>query len=108
MPNDKRTRSIRESLKNTLKHGGRYATGTAKLFLASGKDMFTAEMPTVTGMFDVNKELLQDAVSQFFRRDVPVKNYIGRFGLWGSSSGDIGIKTIKPQFISFTVYSNVL
>lgn len=59
---DKVTKDIRSELRKVLTVGGRYATGTAKLFLASGKEMFKTNMPAVAGMYDTNRELLTDAV----------------------------------------------
>lgn len=57
---DKMTRDIRNTLRKTFGRGGRYATGTAKLFLASGKEYFAQEMPAPVAMWETNKDILTE------------------------------------------------
>lgn len=55
---DKMTRDIRNTLKKTFGATGRYATGTAKLFLASSELYFKEAMPAPVAMFETNKDIL--------------------------------------------------
>ena len=59
---DKAVRDLKSILKNVGKKTMKYTTGTAKLFLASGKESFNSQMPYFYGTYDTNKELLQDTV----------------------------------------------
>ena len=60
MPEDKTTRNIRETLKGVATWGGRFASSSAKMFLASGKDLFKSSMPTLTETVELNKDLATD------------------------------------------------
>lgn len=69
MPEDRMGRDIRDSVKKAVKVTGRYGVGVGKLFLASGKEFFNAQMPAVQASFETNKELLDDTV-KFLRNPV--------------------------------------
>ena len=69
MPDDRMSKDIRARVKAAVKTSGRYAAGTGKLFLASGKEFFTAQMPAVTSSFETNKELIDDTV-KFLRNPI--------------------------------------
>ena len=58
--NDKMTRDIRDSLRKSAKVGGRYFTGTAKLFLASTAEIAKSTVPTVGAMLETNADLIRD------------------------------------------------
>lgn len=73
MPEDRMGRDIRESVKKAVKVTGRYGVGVGKLFLASGKEFFNAQMPAVQASFETNKELLDDTV-KFLRNPVDAIN----------------------------------
>lgn len=64
--NDKMTRDIRDSLRKSAKVGGRYFTGTAKLFLASTAEIAKSTVPTVGAMLETNADLIRD-VKTFLR-----------------------------------------
>ena len=57
---DKMARDIRNTLRKTFGASGKYATGTAKLFLASGKEYFANEMPVPVAMWETNKDILTE------------------------------------------------
>lgn len=57
---DKMTRDIRNTLKQTFGTGGRYAASTAKLFLASGGTYFKQQMPAPVALFESNKDILTE------------------------------------------------
>lgn len=64
---DKITRDIRKTISAIGKRVGAYSSSGAKLFLATGKDIFTSTMPTVTDTYSTNRDVLHAAV-QFFRK----------------------------------------
>lgn len=70
---DKMSRSIMERTRKAVGVAPRYASGTAKLFLASGAEFFKNEMPAPIAMVETNQELLQDAV-RFLRNPVDAIN----------------------------------
>lgn len=73
MATDSFSRSLRTQLASIGKTTSRYATGSAKLFLASGKEMLDREMPALVGTFETNHELLADAI-KFLRNPVDTLN----------------------------------
>lgn len=66
---DKMTRDVRASLKDCAAKGGKYFKGTAALFLRSGSEYVGGQLPTVIGMVDTNREILQDT-ARFLRNPV--------------------------------------
>lgn len=62
MPATKQDRDIRKQLKDMAAYAGRLTSSTAKLFLASGKEMLTTNMPTLTGSLDTNREVIENAI----------------------------------------------
>lgn len=70
---DRMTRDVRASLKQCAAKGGKYFKGTAALFLRSGSEYVGGQLPTVTGMVDMNRELLQDT-ARFLRNPVDALN----------------------------------
>lgn len=70
---DKMTRDIMERVKRSVGVVPRYASGTARLFLASGAEFFKNEMPAPVAMVQTNQELLSDAV-RFLRNPVDAIN----------------------------------
>ena len=66
-------RDIRKNLKKFAEKSGRLATGTARLFLQSGKEMFERTMPTVVDTYRTNKDLL-DATVRFLRNPADAVN----------------------------------
>lgn len=66
MADTKQDRDIRAQLKAIGQKTGRVMTSAAKLFLASGKEMFQSDMPTLVATYDTNKEVL-DATIRFLR-----------------------------------------
>lgn len=71
--NDRVVKDIRGRLKNIATKGGRYFSGTAKLFLASGSETVNIAMPAMGGMIETNKAILQDA-AKFLRNPVDTIN----------------------------------
>lgn len=70
---DKMSRDIVERAKKAVGVVPRYASGTARLFLASGAEFFKNEMPAPIAMITTNQELLTDAV-RFLRNPVDAIN----------------------------------
>ena len=70
---DKMTRDIMSRVKKSVGVVPRYASGTARLFLASGAEFFKNEMPAPIAMVQTNQELLSDAV-RFLRNPVDAIN----------------------------------
>ena len=66
-------KDVRSRLKSIAAKGGKYFTGTAKLFLASGTEIVNVNMPTLSGMIDVNRDLMNDTV-RFLRNPVDTVN----------------------------------
>lgn len=66
-------KDVRSRLKSIAAKGGKYFTGTAKLFLASGTEIVNVNMPTLSGMMDVNRDLMNDTV-RFLRNPVDTVN----------------------------------
>lgn len=66
-------RDIRKNLKKFAEKSGRLATGTARLFLQSGKEMFERTMPTVVDTYRTNKDVL-DATVRFLRNPADAVN----------------------------------
>lgn len=66
MADTKQDRDIRAQLKAIGQKTGRVMSSAAKLFLASGKEMFQSDMPTLVATYDTNKEVL-DATVRFLR-----------------------------------------
>ena len=66
MPATKQDRDIRKQLKNMVDYTSRLTKSTARLFLASGKEMLDVQMPTLVATYDTNKEVL-DATIKFLR-----------------------------------------
>ena len=66
---DSTTRDIKERLRGAFSRAPKYATSTAKMFLASGKDFFNIQMPVIGGMLETNQDLIKDTVS-FLRNPV--------------------------------------
>lgn len=62
MPATKQERDIRKALKDMAAYAGRITSSTAKMFLASGKEMLSINMPTLTGSLETNRELVEDAI----------------------------------------------
>lgn len=61
---DGMTRDIRRTLQETFKATPKaYATGVAKLFLASGKNMLETNIPMPKAMYDTNKDLIDGIIS---------------------------------------------
>ena len=60
--NDKMVKDVRQRLKGIATKGGKYFTGTAKLFLASGTEVVNISMPTLAGMVGTNRDLIEDTV----------------------------------------------
>lgn len=73
MAEDKMVKDVRSRLKSIAAKGGKYFTGTAKLFLASGTEIVNVNMPTLSGMMDVNRDLMNDTV-RFLRNPVDTVN----------------------------------
>lgn len=70
---DRMTMDIRSELKRVATKGGRYFTGTARMFLDSTTDVVTNTMPTVGAMLDTNKALIDDTL-RFLRHPVDALN----------------------------------
>lgn len=61
---DGMTRDIRRTLQETFKATPKaYATGVAKLFLASGKNILETNIPMPKAMYDTNKDLIDGIIS---------------------------------------------
>lgn len=73
MAEDKMVKDVRSRLKSIAAKGGKYFTGTARLFLASGTEIVNVNMPTLSGMMDVNRDLMNDTV-RFLRNPVDTVN----------------------------------
>lgn len=71
--NDKMVKDVRQRLKGIATKGGKYFTGTAKLFLASGTEVVNMSMPTMAGMMDTNRDLIEDT-ARFLRNPVDSLN----------------------------------
>ena len=71
--NDKMVKDVRQRLKGIATKGGKYFTGTAKLFLASGTEVVNMSMPTLAGMVDTNRDLIEDT-ARFLRNPVDSLN----------------------------------
>ena len=54
MADTKQDRDIRAQLKAIGQKTGRVMSSAAKLFLASGKEMFQSDMPTLVATYDTN------------------------------------------------------
>lgn len=70
---DSTTRDIKDRLRGAFSRAPKYATSTAKMFLASGKDFFNIQMPIIGGMLETNQDLIRDTVS-FLRNPVDSVN----------------------------------
>lgn len=70
---DKMAKDVRTRLKEIALRGGKYFTGTARLFLASGTEVVNTELPTIGAMLDTNKDLLNDTI-RFLRNPVDTVN----------------------------------
>ena len=68
---DSTTRDIKDRLRGAFSRAPKYATSTAKMFLASGKDFFNIQMPIIGGMLD--QDLIRDTVT-FLRNPVDSVN----------------------------------
>lgn len=71
--NDKMVKNVRKSLLDVAKVGGKYFKGTAQLFLASGSELVSREMPTMTAMIETNQDVLNDTL-KFLRNPVEAIN----------------------------------
>lgn len=58
---DVMTRDIRKTLRDSFSLTKKYTQGTAKLFLASGKDYFNLKMPVFKSFYETNQDLLDNA-----------------------------------------------
>lgn len=67
--NDKLSIDIRSELKRVATKGGRYFTGTARMFLDSTTETVNNAMPTVGAMLETNKDVI-DATLRFLRNPV--------------------------------------
>lgn len=63
---DPMARNIRENLQRVASTSGKYFQGTAKMFLASTKDLAKNSLPTIGSMYDANKDLITD-VTRFLK-----------------------------------------
>ena len=70
---DSTTRDIKDRLRGAFSRAPKYATSTAKMFLASGKDFFNIQMPIIGGMLETNQDLIRDTVA-FLRNPVDSVN----------------------------------
>lgn len=70
---DSTTRDIKDRLRGAFSRAPKYATSTAKMFLASGKDFFNIQMPIIGGMLETNQDLIRDTVT-FLRNPVDSVN----------------------------------
>lgn len=73
MPSDKNARDIRKQLKDAAAWGGRITSGTARMFLASGRELFNLKMPVIADMAEVNNELITD-ITKIIRNPVDALN----------------------------------
>lgn len=73
MPEDKMGRDITKRIKAMGQYSGKLASSTAKLFLASGKEIFSLKMPTLVSMVDTNREII-DSTAKFLRNPTDVIN----------------------------------
>lgn len=71
--NDRMVKDVRERLKGIATKGGKYFTGTAKLFLHSTTETVSRDLPTLSGMIETNKDLMNDTV-RFLRNPVDSVN----------------------------------
>lgn len=62
MPESRSNKNIRTQLKSMATWGGRITSSTARMFLASGKELFSNSMPTLVDTVQVNSELMTDVV----------------------------------------------
>lgn len=62
MPESRSNKNIRTQLKSMATWGGRVTSSTARMFLASGKELFSNSMPTLVDTVQVNTELMADVV----------------------------------------------
>ena len=70
---DSTTRDIKDRLRGAFSRAPKYATSTAKMFLASGKDFFNIQMPIIGGMLETNQDLIRDTIT-FLRNPVDSVN----------------------------------
>lgn len=86
---DRMSMDIRAELKKAAVKGGRYFTGTARMFLDSTVETVGNTMPTVGAMLEANRDLVNDTL-RFLRNPVDALNR-GMDRL----SGDENIKALK-------------
>ncbi|MCM1230290.1 MAG: phage tail tip lysozyme [Ruminococcus flavefaciens] len=71
--NDRMTMDIRAELKKAAAKGGRYFTGTARMFLDSTTEAVGNSMPTVGAMLSTNQAIVNDTL-KFLRNPVDALN----------------------------------
>ena len=77
---DRMTRDIRKSLRDSFSLAPKYAKGTAQLFLASGKDYFNTKLPVFRSFYETNKDLMDETFRSLRNPSDGANRFLARTG----------------------------
>lgn len=75
---DRMTRDIRKSLRDSFSLAPKYAKGTAQLFLASGKEYFNVKLPVFKSFYETNKDLMDETFRSLRNPSDGVNRFLAR------------------------------
>ena len=77
---DRMTRDIRKSLRDSFSLAPKYAKGTAQLFLASGKEYFNTKLPVFKSFYETNKDLMDETFRALRNPSDGANRFLARSG----------------------------
>ena len=77
---DRMTRDIRKSLRDSFSLAPKYAKGTAQLFLASGKEYFNVKLPVFKSFYETNKDLMDETFRALRNPSDGANRFLARTG----------------------------
>lgn len=77
---DRMTRDIRKSLRDSFSLAPKYAKGTAQLFLASGKEYFNVKLPVFKSFYETNKDLMDETFRSLRNPSDGANRFLARSG----------------------------
>lgn len=77
---DRMTRDIRKSLRDSFSLAPKYVKGTAQLFLASGKEYFNVKLPVFKSFYDTNKDLMDETFRALRNPSDGANRFLARSG----------------------------
>lgn len=81
---DRMTRDIRKSLRDSFSLAPKYAKGTAQLFLASGKEYFNVKLPVFKSFYETNKDLMDETFRSLRNPSDGANRFLARSGKDGA------------------------